>query len=80
MYELRAQEAKFQGNDIVVMNAYSEIIELCSELGEIDLMRSYKSLLEAYKKNGEWNEDKIRRLSEESSRTSNSPYLPMPSL
>ena len=80
MYEHRAQEAKFQGNDIVVMNAYSEIIELCSELGEIDLMKSYKSLLEAYKKNGEWNEDKIRRLSEESSRTSNSPYLPMPSL
>lgn len=80
MYEQRAQEAKLQGNDIVVMNAYTEIIELCTELGEIDLMRAYKSLLDEHKENGEWNEDKIRMLSEESSKTSNSPYLPMPSL
>lgn len=80
MHEHRAQEAKLQGKDIIVMNAYTEIIEICSELGEIDLMRSYKALLEEYKSNGQWNEDKIRLLSEESSKTSNSPYLPMPSL
>lgn len=80
MHEHRAQEGKLQGEDIVVMNAYTEIIELCSELGEIDLMKSYKALLEEYKSNGKWNEDKIRLLSEESSKTSNSPYLPMPSL
>ena len=43
-------------------------------------MRAYKSLLDEHKENGEWNEDKIRMLSEESSKTSNSPYLPMPSL